>query len=92
MNAEQIMALADLYRDLRVGQGTAKARAILQSAVEELVRDAERYQWLRNNANAISWTPSRYNTEIVSGFAAFGTGYLGYGFEDAIDKAMKDQP
>ena len=36
MPAEQIMALADRYRDLRVGQGTAKARATLQSAVKEL--------------------------------------------------------
>jgi hypothetical protein len=50
--------------------------------------DAERYRWLRNNNAKFSWNPSKYNQNIVSGFAAFGTGYVGFEFEEAIDKAM----
>jgi hypothetical protein len=49
--------------------------------------NAERYRWLRDNNASFSWNPSRYNQETVSGFAAFGTGYCGFEFEDAVDKA-----
>jgi hypothetical protein len=53
--------------------------------------DAERYRWLRDNNARFSWNPSKYNQETISGFAAFGTGYCGFEFEDAIDKAMGEE-
>jgi len=53
--------------------------------------DAELYRWLRDNSRFISWMPRRFNADIVSGFAAFGTGYLGYGFEAAIKAAKENQ-
>lgn len=49
--------------------------------------DAERYRWLRDNAPYWTWSPSRYNVSLVTGFAAFNTGYLGFSFEAAIDEA-----
>lgn len=51
-------------------------------------RDADRYRWLRDNNKSWSWNPSQYNKEIISGFAAFNTGYLGFEFESAIDAAI----
>jgi len=51
-------------------------------------KDADRYRWLRDNNASFSWNPSKYNEETISGFAAFGTGYCGFEFEAAIDKAM----
>ena len=57
---------------------------------EALKADAARYRWLRTNSKSWSWTPIQYNIDIVSGFAAGGTGYLGHSFEDAINiAAMK---
>jgi hypothetical protein len=50
---------------------------------------AVRYRWLKENSAKFSWKPSRYNERIVDGFAAFGTGYLGYNFEQAVDLAMQ---
>jgi hypothetical protein len=64
----------------------------IRAEVESLKADALRYQWLRDNSNAIHWTPSRFNKEIVSGFSFNGTGYLGFKFEEAIDAAMKGTP
>lgn len=52
-------------------------------------REAELYRWLRDHNKSWSWNPSRYNREIISGFASFNTGYLGFEFEAAIDAAMK---
>ena len=63
-----------------------------QADAESLKADAARYRWLRDNSNAIHWTPSRFNKEIVSGFSFDGTGYLGFKFEEAIDAAMKGTP
>ena len=60
--------------------------AALVAAAERA--DAERYRWLRDNNASFSWNPSRYNQETISGFAAFGTGYCGFEFEAAVDKAM----
>jgi hypothetical protein len=51
-------------------------------------KDADRYRWLRDNNASFSWNPSKYDKETISGFAAFGTGYSGFEFEAAIDKAM----
>jgi hypothetical protein len=65
------------------------ARKDLDAALAETQRDAERYLWLRDNSASISWNPSRFNAEIVSGFSHAGTGYLGFSFEDAIKEAMK---
>ena len=53
--------------------------------------DAARYRWLRDNNASFSWNPSRYNQETISGFAAFGTGYCGFEFEAAVDKARSKQ-
>ena len=39
---DEIMALADTYGARRIGEGTAKARAALESAVEKLVAENER--------------------------------------------------
>jgi hypothetical protein len=61
----------------------------LKKQLSEARRGAETYQWLRDNSASISWNPSRFNSEIVSGFAHAGTGYLGFSFEDAIKEAMK---
>jgi threonine synthase len=61
----------------------------LRQQLAKAQRDVERYLWLRDNSASISWNPSRYNAEIVSGFAYAGTGYLGFSFEDAIKEAMK---
>ena len=64
-----------------------------QETLKELAearKDAERYRWLRDNSLSIKWIPSRYNENIVSGFSAFNTGYLGVNFEEAIDEAMKE--
>ena len=55
---------------------------------DDVLKDAQRYRWLRDNSSSISWNPSRFNAEIVSGFAFAGTGYLGFNFEDAINAAM----
>jgi hypothetical protein len=64
-------------------------RDTLRQQLAEAQRDAERYRWMRDNSASISWNPSRFNSEIVSGFAHAGTGYLGFNFDDAIKEAMK---
>jgi hypothetical protein len=69
-----------------------KAKIEAKTLVDAAQADALRYQWLRDNSNAIHWTPSRFNKEIVSGFSFNGTGYLGFKFEEAIDAAMKGTP
>jgi hypothetical protein len=65
--------------------------ARLERENAELRKDAARYYWLVANRKYWSWQPSRYNHGITSGFAAYGTGYLGFDFEAAIDAAMKEQ-
>ena len=54
-------------------------------------KDANRYRWLSSNSKHIKWIPSNYNKDVVSGFSAFNTGYLGFGFEEAIDAAIAAQ-
>jgi len=61
----------------------------LERESAELRKDAERYRWLKAHHKSWSWQPSAYNKEITSGFAAYNTGYLGFEFEAALDKAMK---
>lgn len=67
------------------GQALERFATLVAAADRE---DAERYRWLRDNNASFSWNPSRYNQETISGFAAFGTGYCGFEFEAAVDKAM----
>lgn len=62
----------------------------LAAEIATLRADAERYRWLRDNNASWSWAPARYSASLVTGFAAFGTGYLGFGLEDAIDAAKKE--
>ena len=50
----------------------------------EVERDAARYRWLLENHEKWSWSPTRYNEAVVSGFSCSGTGYLGYSLEQAI--------
>jgi hypothetical protein len=64
---------------------------VIQAAVDAEREDAERYRWLRDNNARFSWNPSRYNQETISGFAAFGTGYCGFEFETAVDKARSEE-
>ena len=47
-----------------------------------LLKDAQRYQWLRQT-KGWAWSGKCLSTHSV--------GYLGYGFEDALDLAMKHQ-
>ena len=56
---------------------------------EAPTKDAIRYRWLVANAENWSYQPGRYNSTTVSGFAANGTGYLGYTFEQGVDLAME---
>ena len=56
---------------------------------DDVVRDVERYRWLRDNHNHWSWNPSQYNKDIVSGFSCKDIGYAGYCLQDAIDTAME---
>lgn len=50
---------------------------------------ANKFRWLLINSNKWSWMPSPYNQNIVSGFSANSSGYLGYSFSDALKLAMK---
>ena len=86
------MLLETLGRIERKADALIVERDAAQAEVESLRADALRYRWLRDNSNAIHWTPSRFNKEIVSGFSFNRTGYLGFKFEEAIDAAMKGTP
>lgn len=52
---------------------------------------AAAYDWLVANEKRWEWQPTRYNGKVVSGFAANGTGFLGYTFEEALKLAMGEQ-
>ena len=66
---------------------------------EAVLKDAERYRWLRDNAGAweVSRDPSEW-TRVESGekfrpgvyFTAYSTGYGGRCLDDAIDAAMRE--
>ena len=69
-------------------------KATIAQQAEQLAaaqKDANRYRWLSSNSKHIKWIPSNYNKDVVSGFSAFSTGYLGFGFEEAIDAAIAAQ-
>lgn len=51
--------------------------------------DAKKYEWLLINSTKWSWQPSQYNKDIISGFSANSSGYLGYTFSAALKLAMK---
>jgi hypothetical protein len=51
--------------------------------------DAKKFEWLLINSAKWSWQPSQYNKDIISGFSANGSGYLGYTFSAALKLAMK---
>ena len=76
-------ALREEVQDLR----SSLADAV--QLLDEARKDAARYRWLRENYKSWSWQPTQYNKEVVSGFAAFNTGYSGFSFENAIDAAME---
>jgi hypothetical protein len=85
MTRDEVIALAREADIVVTGEAVWKLCALVTAAERA---DAERYRWLRDNNTRFSWNPSKYNQNIVSGFAAFGTGYVGFEFEEAIDKAM----
>ena len=62
--------------------------AELKAQLAKYKADAERYRWLSEHNASWSWMPSRFNKEIVSGFAVFDTAYFGYTFDKAIDAAI----
>ena len=64
---------------------------VLKIAIEELAKDAAKYQWLCVNVEKWSWQPSKYNAEVISGLCAKGTVYLGYSFSEAVDAAMGEK-
>jgi hypothetical protein len=76
-------------KTMQVAVRWAEGKLAATAIADDVKRDALRYRWLRDNSASISWNPSRYNSDIVSGFAHAGTGYLGFSFEDAIKEAMK---
>jgi hypothetical protein len=87
---------AEVLEQCRINGMGAERELALMAKVErlerenaELRKDAERYRWLVANRKSWAWQPSAYNKEITSGFSAYGTGYLGFSFEAAIDEAMK---
>lgn len=75
---ENIMKLADEYATIRLH---AVARAALLAAVEELVKDAERYQFLRDSGWNECSHPEVWR-QIVNEYD---------GLDEAIDAAMKGQ-
>jgi len=81
---------AELKADKLALEAAIEASKLFAAPVVALdvLKDAQRYQWLRDNSASISWNPSRFNSEIVSGFSHNGTGYLGFNFEDAINAAI----
>lgn len=62
----------------------AERTAEIEKQRDGLAKDAEMYRWLRDHSKSWSWNPSQYNKEIISGFAAFNAGYLGFAFESAV--------
>jgi hypothetical protein len=79
------------WSDLGEDEMLEFAMQLERDACAKVCEDAERYRWLRDNNASFSWNPSRYNQEIISGFAAFGTGYCGFEFEAAVDKARGEK-
>ena len=51
---------------------------------------AKKFEWLIVNSGKWSWNPAQYNKNIISGFAANSSGYLGYSFHDALKLAMRN--
>ena len=50
---------------------------------------AEHYEWLVRNQGRWTWQPPKYNKNMVSGFSADITSYLGYTFEQALAVAIQ---
>lgn len=75
----------DAEQKLRECADTLAAQA--EPAAQD-IEDAERYRWLLENLSRWSWNPdaNAYTGKVV-GFAAFGTGYLDFPFDVAIDSA-----
>lgn len=81
--------LEDACKPVNVAEKAAAELRRLVAENEALRADAEMYRWLRDNSNNWSWNPSKYNDDVVSGFTASSTGYLGYSFAAAIDAARE---
>ena len=97
MRTEQEYKNLEEAKDATIAQQAeeiATYRAEVATLKEQLAaaqKDARRYRWLSSNSKHIKWIPSNYNKDVVSGFSAFSTGYLGFGFEEAIDAAIAAQ-
>ena len=69
-------------------QLTAEIRELTHQR-DQYKANAKKYEWMVINHDKWSWHPSIYNKDIISGFSANGTGYLGYTFSTALKLAMK---
>lgn len=59
--------------------------------LQDFKADAEKFRWLDKHSSSFSWNPSLYSENKYTGFSAFNTGYLGYGFVQAVEEAMKNK-
>lgn len=93
----EIMNLADTYADGPHTEGYYGAhRAALQSAIEALVRDAERIDFIQRYLFGHKWngvidSGSRTNWDIWSGYRHITTTMVGNTFREAIDAAIAAQ-
>jgi len=88
---DEIMKMVEVFTRADTEEDQNDTYDVLKAAVKELVEGAARYQWLCANVEKWSWQPSRYNAEVISGFSAKGTGYIGHKFGDAVDAAMWEE-
>jgi len=71
----------NLNIDTSIESDTAAVRAALEAAVGDMVRDAERYRWLRDSASRIEW----------NGCCTYSPGYTAHDADamgSAIDAAL----
>ena len=97
MTVEHIMQLADEYalwssvcEDTR-GAKPQDRRAALLAAVEELVKDAARYRWLRNNCLNAGHGSVTVFLDDRGGSGNFHKQIYKEQIDSAIDQSMKDQ-
>lgn len=68
----------------------ASLKDFLDAIYENVLDDAKKYKWLCENNKSFSWNPYLYSKDKVTGFAAFGNGYLGYSFDESVKEAIKN--
>ena len=106
MNTQDIMALADKFAsldgDARVAHivgasgsvlvdDAKQAKAALQSAIEALQADAERYRWLRDPNSDSTWLFSPGSYDARYGLVDLGDMLSESELDASIDAAMASQ-